>query len=973
MLIKLRAILFIFLSALPVLAQSTERSIQTEVELVSVLCRAKQDEQSREQLLKSHPQLVNSQLWSALTSHAVADYYGPSPQQSLATYEIAIQVASRLQSPKMLATTYYNIGRTYSGLNQLPKAVEAYEESRALFEQAGLRQDLTYILADLGRLYFILEDYQKAASYSEQGLALVDTNRMPVSSGTSPVEFAKATALATLADLNLRDGDYEEAVEKLRTSLALHQQLNRGNPHYNTFIADDLQTLGRVYTASGDYTQALVYLNQALKIVKTLSDATATANLLNSIGVLYVEQEDYSQAKKHFDESLQIYLSTKNQMEVATVLLNLGVIEQRQSNYEQALAQFKLSLQTAKTTQSIDVMIAAGEGIAVVLTAKKDFKAALEALNQSLALAKEIKDKTRQTEILWRSAQVHYEMRDYARSSELAQDALNLARAAHLPKLTYLSTATLGESYAAQNKIELATQTLIDTVEQADAMRYQVAGREVERQLFFENKVSSYNSLIDLLLKQGRVVDAFLYAERAKGRVLLDALNGGKVDLAKALTSSEKKESERLNRRISEINDLIRSQEAKSASASTTALYTQLDAARLDYRSFEDALYASHPELKVRSGRTAALTAADMNSLGLDRDCAYFEYVVSKDGVRLFVLTLDQADGAPNLQVYPLAIKPDELTAKVNQFHDRLANRHPDYAAASQELYSLLVKPASGQIAKKGTICIIPDGVLWNLPFQALMSSGDHYLLEDHALYYAPSLSVLHEMAKERVGKEKSPASLIAFGNPVIGKDAQRNEELCPLPEAETEVNSIAKTLGPIRNTVFIGREVSEKTFRALAPTYSTIHLATHGVIDNRQPLYSHLLLTKTEGDPENDGLLEAREIMNMNLHADLAVLSACETANGRISPGEGVMGMSWAFFVAGTRSMLVSQWKVNSASTSQLMVNFYKALDRNPQHSNGNKPEALREAALKSMKDSRYQHPFYWASFVLVGSVVAP
>ena len=171
-----------------------------------------------------------------------------------------------------------------------------------------------------------------------------------------------------------------------------------------------------------------------------------------------------------------------------------------------------------------------------------------------------------------------------------------------------------------------------------------------------------------------------------------------------------------------------------------------------------------------------------------------------------------------------------------------------------------------------------------------------------------------------------------------------------------------------MRNRVFTGREATEKTFRALAPTYSTIHLATHGIIDNRQPLYSHLLLTKTEGDPENDGLLEAREIMNMNLHADLAVLSACETANGRISPGEGVMGMSWAFFVAGTRSMLLSQWKVNSESTSQLMVNFYGDLHSMNGRSVGNKARALREATLGLMKNEHYHHPFYWAGFVLVG-----
>jgi CHAT domain-containing protein len=133
--------------------------------------------------------------------------------------------------------------------------------------------------------------------------------------------------------------------------------------------------------------------------------------------------------------------------------------------------------------------------------------------------------------------------------------------------------------------------------------------------------------------------------------------------------------------------------------------------------------------------------------------------------------------------------------------------------------------------------------------------------------------------------------------------------------------------------------------------------------------LFTHLLLTKTQGDPENDGLLEAREIMNMNLSADLAVLSACETANGRIAPGEGVMGMSWAFFVAGTKSMLVSQWKVNSESTSKLMVNFYQELGSKHRTSRLNKATALREASLKLLKDQRYRHPFYWASFILVGN----
>jgi CHAT domain-containing protein len=295
-----------------------------------------------------------------------------------------------------------------------------------------------------------------------------------------------------------------------------------------------------------------------------------------------------------------------------------------------------------------------------------------------------------------------------------------------------------------------------------------------------------------------------------------------------------------------------------------------------------------------------------------------------------------------------------------------LAARHPNHRTLSRELYQLLIEPVAKDLQNVRTVCIVPDNLLWTLPFQALTTRRGNYLIEQHSLYYAPSLSVLHEI-NDPSRQTITNGSLIAFGNPVIGRDEKLNQDLCPLPEAETEVAEVA-TAGRFKGKrVFVGREADEKTFKALAPAYNTIHLATHGVLDNRDPLYSHLLLTKTEGNVENDGSLEAREIMNMRLKADLAILSACETGNGRISPGEGVIGMSWAFFVAGTRSMIVSQWRVNSASTSQLMKNFYQALARQTNHPD--KSQALREASLRLVRDPHYRHPFYWGGFVLVGS----
>jgi len=586
-------------------------------------------------------------------------------------------------------------------------------------------------------------------------------------------------------------------------------------------------------------------------------------------------------------------------------------------------------------------------------------------LDKGFVIAKRLSDKTRQTEILWRMAQVFYEMGNYSQSAAIAESAVALARAARLSKLLYLATTTLGESYAAQKKVEIAISTLTQAVEEVEGMRDQVAGREEERQVFFESTVTPYHGLVDLLIQQGRSLDALLYAERAKGRVLLDVLSGGRAELTKALTPTERENAQRQNRNISNLNEQIRKAETNN-SASLESLYPKLDAARLEYQSFQDAAFVTHPELNVRSGRTMTIDRPGIDGLTRNSGSGYLEYVVSKDHVYLFVLTTTESHEL-RLKSYRLMIPPAELVRKVDQFHDQLANLNPDYGGNAHELYSLLVAPAAEQLKGVDTLCIVPDGVLWNVPFQALMSAKEHYLLEDHAIYYAPSLSVLREMSKkERGGRNAN--SLIAFGNPVIGKDEQRQGDLCPLPEAENEVGSIAKTAGLEAKRVFIGRDASERAFKTLAPAFSVIHLATHGVLDNRNPLYSHLLLTRTEGDAENDGLLEAHEIMDMRLDADLAVLSACDTANGKIAPGEGVMGMSWAFFVAGCRSMLVSQWRVNSSSTSQLMVNFYQQSNLVRHRSGAAKARALRAAALQLMKDDRYHHPFFWAGFVLVG-----
>jgi ketosteroid isomerase-like protein len=222
------------------------------------------------------------------------------------------------------------------------------------------------------------------------------------------------------------------------------------------------------------------------------------------------------------------------------------------------------------------------------------------------------------------------------------------------------------------------------------------------------------------------------------------------------------------------------------------------------------------------------------------------------------------------------------------------------------------------------------------------------------------------EIVKSR--KPKSSTTLLAMGNPEIGgqtisrsKNVLMSASFEPLPDAERMVKELGQMYGA-KARVYVRAEAREEALKAESSNYRILQLATHGVINNASPMYSYVVLAQGNNAQE-DGLLEAWEIMQLDLRADLAVLSACETARGRIGAGEGVIGLAWALFVAGCPTTMVSQWKVESSSTTELMLAFH----RNLQSGTG-KSEALRHASLKLMADKTYNHPFYWAGFIVVG-----
>jgi CHAT domain-containing protein len=192
--------------------------------------------------------------------------------------------------------------------------------------------------------------------------------------------------------------------------------------------------------------------------------------------------------------------------------------------------------------------------------------------------------------------------------------------------------------------------------------------------------------------------------------------------------------------------------------------------------------------------------------------------------------------------------------------------------------------------------------------------------------------------------------TLLAVGNPPGAA----------LASVDPGFGALSELYGASNARLLTGAAATESAFKASAGRYDIVQLASHGVLDDANPLYSYVSLAKGAGE---DGFLEAREMADLDLHAALVVLSACETARGGFGGGEGLMGMTWALFMAGSPATVASGWKVDEAATSKLMLALHQHLRKGE-----SRATALRSAELEVRADAQYRHPFYWASFVLSG-----
>ena len=817
-----------------------------------------------------------------------------------------------------------------------------------------------------------------------------------------------ARTLNFMGALASQRGDFAGAEAHLAESLAIERELgNRGR------FAFVLNNVGRMRFARGDVAGAVAAYEETLAIAREIGDRRQVAWALNSLGTVAFSRDEWTRALRLFGESRAILEEVgAGPVEIAHLTNNLGAIHYLQGNVELAAQQFERSLALLEGAGERLTLNQVLSNLAKIYQWRGELDRALVTLKRALALAEEQGNK-REIASQWhglgrlRSKRGEYaeSLAAYRRSLAAAEESgdaavasralaeisnheislgevepalrsaersVLLAAESESPEPFWQARVQLGEALIAAGRREPARQALEEAVAVLEELRGQVAGGEIERQRYFEIRVLPYHLLVELSVDDGRPAEALAWAERAKARSLLDALDTGRSSPDAVMTAAERAREDEIREGLVAANSRLHLERAKASPDASRVAELEAERARLrrDREAFEAALHAAHPELAARRRVPPALAPGDLAGL-LPDGAALVEYAVLPERTYLFVVAPPAEGGEPAVAVFRIEVPQAELERLAGDFRQRLAGRNLNFRAAARRLHDLLLGPATAALAGRRTLAVVPDGPLWDLPFQALAPSERTFLAEERAVFYAPSAGVLAAAARLAGGRRRRPVgrALLAVGNPLVAaataeqvRSTHRGVTLGPLPDAEAEVAALARLYGAERSTVVTGAAAAEARIKAEAGRHRVLHFATHGILDDRDPLYSNLVVAPG-GDGAEDGLVEAWELMQLDLDADLVVLSACQTARGRVGAGEGMIGLAWALLVAGSPATIASQWEVDSAATSRLMVELHRRL-----LAGSPKAEALREASLALMRDERYRHPFYWAGFVLVG-----
>ncbi|HSN88017.1 MAG TPA: CHAT domain-containing protein, partial [Thermoanaerobaculia bacterium] len=795
----------------------------------------------------------------------------------------------------------------------------------------------------------------------------------------APESVEMGGTLINLGNVASFRGDSTLAEELFQRAVALIERLSPGDSE----LARAVTTLGVNEMMRGELASAEERFRRGLKIRQKIApESLDVAGSFQNLGVLAEKRGEFTAAEDLHRRALEIRMKiSPGSGHVAESLANLGIIARRKGDLEKADELFRraLAIHDVSQPESIGATMMRIER-AITAVERGDLPLAEELYRRTLAtLEKQFPGSLEVSDSLEGLGDVAFQRGSLIEARELFQRAFSI-RERMAPGSTRVGLALnrLGQVDRREGRLPLAAEHFCRATEAFDRQRKKLGGTTEGTLAFGATMAEPYRDCLGALIDVGRPEEAFLALERGRARSFLDLLAERDLKWTAALPPELEQERKRTDAEYDR---------TQAALGPLSPERDQVEADRLlvrlrELRSKQEEISA---KIRLAAPQTAALQDPRPLDLAgaraaLDPGTVLLAWSVGKERSFLFVVQPAGGEG-PGLDVFPIALGDAALRKEVESFRLLLKAPRSDRAALATQarrLYDLLVRPAEARIAGAERLLLSPDGPLHTLSFPALMRE-DRYFIEWKPLHSALSATVYAELAQSRApAQEPAGGQLIAFGDPSYRprapeapadpelQEAVRNGlVLLPLPSSGREVKAIA-ALYP-EAEVYLGREATEERAKSIKKGSHLVHFACHGILDERFPLNSALVLT-LPGEPaegRDNGLLQAWEIFeSVRLEADLVTLSACDTALGREMGGEGLVGLTRAFQYAGARSVVASLLSVSDISTARFMKGFYSYL-----RSGKSKDEALRAAQIDQIRTSgSSSHPFHWAAFQLTG-----
>lgn len=921
----------------------------------------------------------------AYTFLALADLYRDlkNPADSLPHYQKALELFEAGNNARSRAAALYGRGLAKALRREMSAALKDYEAALRIYgrPEGHDRHEEARTLQAMGGAYEVQGDPDRALEFFNRALeGWRETGDLAQAGNTY-------NSIAKLADDR---GDWQVALDNYEKALAFYEQgeatAERGKAAIRRTRAITLYNLGFTYAALGDYQKAFDLLRQSLALRDNQRGRGIT---LMAIGYVHALAGEPREALESCDRALPLQREAGDPRESHTLTV-MGIARASLGEHTEALVLYNRALEIQQNKDRPDPQAEAitqgrrGDSLAAL----GDVEQALAAYGRSRQLYREFKDRNGESIALFGMARVE----------------------------------------SSRNNLTAALKLVEGALEAAEPLRANVTSQQL-RVSYFAAKVNYYELYIDLSMRLRAAggeatltAAAFEASERARARSLLDVIAHARVEAGRKADPELAALADkylRLQREIQSkkaLRELARSRKEPSEGAGLESDIANLYAER----------ESSEAQIRSRYPRYAALmypqplTAAGVQGL-LDEDTLLLEFALGEERSYVWALTATKLQGytlPPRSEIEAAARQISNLLRAgqplTNEGADERAKRmvraEAEYWPLAAQFSRTLLGPVA-TLLKKRRLLIIADGQLSYLPFGALPPPpvGDAAqgtsipaalpnvpLLTDHEVVSLPSASVL-SVLRQTVRREQATKSIAVFADPVFDKDdprlrlSTRARPVAASEQSDALAQALRETDGgdtpKLQRLLASGREARD--ILSLAPPgssmeatgfkasrenltdvrlsqYRVVHFATHGILNERNPEMSGVVLSlyDEQGRYLEDGFLRLGDIFSLSLPVDLIVLSACRTALGKEVRGEGLIGLTRGFMYAGAPRVIASLWKVDDDATAEMMKRFYQKMLKE-----GMTPASALMAAQASMSaQKRWSNPYYWAGFVLQG-----